>query len=313
MTSVFSGECEFEKAGSFGNGHRSLEQSLANEQFAAIARTFIANIDRLSFLWGLPIQLVHWTGVLVTTTCAARLQSGVPIDDSKKDSSPDFERIWNEIFSKKINRISAEEALARGSQGLNTLLDMKAPGYSINPAEEGVQATLAAMLMAAYAALETLASDLWIEAVNQFPVLAENWSENNKDKQLPLNVLAGYQFNASASMGRILHDTRRVTFESWNDVKKAYSGAFKDEIADAFEPADALFKVEKARHLFAHRGGVVDRQFKEQMKKFAEFSDLAVGERLRLTGPVVRDYIFVCTNCARELAQRVDNWVTRNC
>jgi hypothetical protein len=50
-----------------------------------------------------------------------------------------------------------------------------------------------------------------------------------------------------APMGSILHDTRKISFESWNDIKKAYSHAFKKSVDDAFDPPEALLKVEKIR------------------------------------------------------------------
>ena len=57
--------------------------------------------------------------------------------------------------------------------------DQSGPG--IPPAREGVEAVLAAMVVASYAAFETLAADLWVAALNRHTVLADNWADKNKD------------------------------------------------------------------------------------------------------------------------------------
>lgn len=310
MATVFSGDCQFEQAGNFGSDYRSLAQSLANERFRIVAATFIANVDRVGFLAAMPIQLIYWTGLVATTTCATRVACGGTIEDSSKDSAPEFEERWNAIFREKIDNTNERGAWSRGAQQLNALLSLEPTKSGVNPAEEGVQACLAAILTGSYAALETLAADLWIEAVDQFPRLAKNWVKKNPEKQILANVLAGSGFNLSDRMGRTLHDTRKVSFESWNDIKRAYSHAFEDALDGVFDPPERIFKVEKTRHLFAHRGGIVDRQFKEQMKEFPEFADVVQGERLRLTGPVVRDYLSSCIACACALAQQVDSRAT---
>lgn len=307
MGLVYSGDYQFEEAGNFGSGFVGLPDSLSNPQFVAIAKSFSDNIKRVSCLAGMPIQLIFWAAFTTQVGCSARAKLGLAPDDHSRDDDEAFAEIARELHKKQLDSVTAYAVYSIGSQNLNALLKARAR-LPTNPVAESLEATLAAMLTATYAALETLAADLWIEAVNQFPALARNWFEKNPDKQVPGNVLAGYDFNASGSMGRILHDTRRVSFESWYDVKKAYSQAFKGEIDEAFEPADLLLKAEKTRHLFAHRGGQIDRKFKEDMEPFPEHDELVQGERLRLTGPVVRDHIKTCVGCAVALAQRVDTW-----
>jgi hypothetical protein len=107
-------------------------------------------------------------------------------------------------------------------------------------------------------------------------------------------------------MGKILHETRRVTFESLSEIRRAYSHAFKGTLDEAFEPVNDLVKVEKTRHLFAHRGGVVDRKFKDDMQSYQEYSELKINERLRLTGPVTRNYIDTCVRSGVALVLLAD-------
>jgi len=162
--------------------------------------------------------------------------------------------------------------------------------------------------MASYAAFETLAADVWIAAVNRDFSLAKNWIDKNSERQIPTSVLAGNNFNVSSLMGTILHDTKKVSFESLNDIRNQYFQTFKGELEGAFEPSDDLVKAEKTRHLFAHRGGLIDQKFKTQMSKYPEYADAVVGERLRLTGPVTGAHVNACAKCGVALLKQVDNW-----
>jgi hypothetical protein len=170
-----------------------------------------------------------------------RYARGLDPNDPKDDLTPDFIQHSRGIFRELED--PPEKVHGIGKEVLSSLLDKGEPRPL--SAGEGVEAAFAAMTTSAYAALETLAADLWIEAVNRHPNLARNWFEKNPDKQLPGSVLAGYGFNASASMGTILHETRRVTFESWGDIRKAYEYAFKGELAEAFEPWRPIHRAEK--------------------------------------------------------------------
>ena len=74
---------------------------------------------------------------------------------------------------------------------------------------------LAAMITSAYSAFETLAADLWVAIVDMHFELAANALD---DKQLPANVVAGYGGDISKVGGRVLRDTKKVTFDSLNGI-----------------------------------------------------------------------------------------------
>jgi hypothetical protein len=238
----------------------------------------------------------------------ARYRCGVSPEDESKDDEPGVHD--------KIIAVYDEIVESRGAYPLdfsanvlgNFLGDKAVPG--IGPACEGIEAVLAAMVMASYAAFETLAADLWIAAVNRHHVLATNWIEKNSERQLPANLIASYGYNTSQSMGTILRDTKKVSFESLGDIRNAYRQAFKGEMDAAFEPAEELIKAEKTRHLFAHRGGLIDQRFKSDMKDLPEYENMVVGERMRLIGPVARLHVTACANCGVALLKGVDDWST---
>jgi hypothetical protein len=297
------GKYDYQLAGYFGREYKEIDKSLVNQEFADIARSFIRSIDRIAFLYELPVQLIYWSTHLSRVRMTTRHRLGIDPNDPSKDGSPEFLENAQAVY--KQLRGSNDAIFDFGANVISSMLDGKQP---VLAAGEGVEAAFAAMAMNAYATLETLAADLWIAAVNRDHKLAVNWQEKNSEKQVLVSVLAGYGFDVSSNMGTVLHETRRVSFESWGEVKKAYTHAFKGELDDAFEPQRPIYLAEKTRHLFAHRGGMVDRKFRDEMKGFPEYSSLVVGERLRLTGPVVRDHVDACVKCGVALLQSVDTW-----
>jgi hypothetical protein len=103
-----------------------------------------------------------------------------------------------------------------------------------------------------------------------------------------------------------------VNFKSWDGIKSAYHAAFDGELDDAFQPSDQIFLAEKTRHLFAHRSGFIDTEFKQAVDSFPEYRDLVIGESLRLTGQVVKARVDACLQCGAKLLKGADKWVLNN-
>jgi hypothetical protein len=304
--SIFDGEYKFLEAGRFDRTYGSVPEALLNAEYKDLAESFKATFDRLLSLFELPLQLIYWSGKIAQIKFIARYRIGIDPEDTSKDQSLAFQ----ETFQTVLNEVTSTGGMAlRAAEGpLSGMVGDGLDGGGVPQAREGVEAVLAAMVMASYAAFETLAADVWIVAVNRDYSLAKNWIDKNSERQLPTSVLAGYDFNVSARMGTILHDTKRVSFESLNEIKNLYSQTFKGGVDGAFEPFDDLAKAEKTRHLFAHRGGLIDQKFKAQMAKYPEYANAVIGERLRLTGPVTGEHVNACAQCGVALLRQVDNW-----
>jgi hypothetical protein len=305
---IFDGKYEFREAGAFDKSYLISIQRLATTEFQPIANSFIASLRRVNNLFELPPQLIFWSTVMTEVTIAARVQRGMNPHDSSKDNEDDHREIALNIYNEMTGDLEHADVMGFGSYHLNEMLgDAHRP--ALPHATQGIEATFAAMIMASYAALETLAADLWVIAINQKSELAKNWIKENPSKQLSGPTIAGYDFDIASRMGTILHETRRVTFESLSEIRKAYSHAFKGKLDESFEPLNELVKVEKTRHLFAHRGGLIDRKFKDEMADFEEYAGLTIGERLRLTGPVTRDHITACIRTGTNLLKFADQWI----
>jgi hypothetical protein len=308
---IHEGTFSFLKAGEFDQTYRGLEWGLLTSEFKAPAATFAASFDRIAFLHGLPVQLIAWADNLATCVTKTRLAFGIDAHDESKDQDAEFRHQVSEAFS--IQRRTEVAATEFGGMHLDGMMEWET-SHNIHEgqATTGVQALFAAMIMGAYAALETLAADLWILSLNKIPQLAQNWVGKNAQRQIPMAALAGHNFNLSEKMGTVLYENRRVSFDSWNDIKTAYSEAFAGSLDTIFNGSNAVYLSEKTRHLFAHRGGLVDRKFRDEMKDIATYNGLIVGERLRLTGPVVRDHVDACLKCGSDLLKAADLWMIKH-
>jgi hypothetical protein len=308
---VHDGPSLFYEAGEFDQTYRGLDTTVGEPEIQAIALTFMASLDRIRHLHDLPIQLIAWADHLSTCHAKIRAEYGLAADDVSQDK--------NLIYGERVTQAFIEGRGKRdprdfGATRLEGMLSWEAKNSrgSDGSASTGTQALFAAMVMGAYAALETLAADLWVVAVNKRDSLATNWIKKNEGKSFSTATFLGHGFDLSGRMGTVLHDTRRVSFESWNDVRTAYAYAFAGAMDDAFNPLQDVYLAEKTRHLFAHRGGLVDKKFLGEMKDFSEFSGTVVGERLRLTGPILKARADACIKCGADLLVGVDQWILKN-
>lgn len=301
---VHEGKYEFLTGGEFDQTYRYIDELLSIGEFKTVAETYIANFDRIRFLHDLPIQLISWSDHLATCHIKARLIHGFPVDGDTHNDEDEYRDTVNELFIKEGNK---RDPRGWGASQLDGMMNWEDKNTGANnPAVAGVQALFAAMIMAAYAALEALASDLWIAALNKKSKFATNWIARNPDKKLPTYVFSKYGFNLEDKMGTVLHLEHKVSFEVWSEIKEAYSHAFGGDLDKCFEPAEEIRKAEKTRHLFAHRGGIIDQKFKDEMKRYSEYDGLVVGERLELTGEIVRKHVDACLKCGAELLTTVD-------
>lgn len=305
---IFDGGYEFIRvAGGFLHNYRELPSVLTHAEYKEAAKPFVASFERLRFLFEMPIQLIYQAGMSMLVSCIARYRCGINPQDESRDGETEVRQAIVTAVAEMVANYDSEKSFNVGYTMLDHFLEVP---QTPNPARESIEAVQAALVMSAYAAFETLAADLWITAVNRRHQLARNWLEKNPDRQLPGNVIAGYGFNLERVMGTILRDTKKITFESLDDIMKTYKDSFKIDVDSIFDPVEDLIKAEKTRHLFAHRGGLVDQKFKSQMSRYPEYAAALIGERLRLTGPVTASHVGACCKSGIALLKTVDSWST---
>jgi hypothetical protein len=301
MSKDYEGDLQYGMASQIDLNFRTLAAETENVEYRKVAVAFSENLERIISLHSLPVDLIHWAEIMAQSTIMARANAGVPINSNASDpqlasqSQAIFQQIFTEVFRGGLEA-GANSVWARGGGILKQLIKAEITDekdYVIG----GISALFASIIILGYAALETLASDLWVIAVNQKPELAANYTEKNPDKQITLDVLKKYNFDLSGVMGHVLKDANRVNFKSLDNIRKAYKDAFKAQLDAAFVPYDDIRHAEKTRHLLAHRGGLIDAKFKEEMAGFEGYGDLEIGKHLLLTGTLVQKHLSTMVQC----------------
>jgi hypothetical protein len=206
-----------------------------------------------------------------------------------------------------------------------------------------VEGLLSSMVLGTWTAFETLAGDLWDEALNvapkrlamlggdarrieqktgsrmkkrQDPVAQANEAaEGENEDEIPdravslklMHRLSGGKFNLSRSMGTLQRE--ELEFDSLKGIRAAYSRAFYKPIsADIDESLSDrhLDAVQLVRNLLAHRAGIADQTYEDRAKKLPVIPRLKKNERLNLTGALVADLMKPVIQMSIRLISGVD-------
>lgn len=172
---------------------------------------------------------------------------------------------------------------------------------------------------AAWAALESLAKDMWVVSVNtSLDQLGKNAlntqdarSRSNETKSISAKWLSKYQFDLRHCMGTLLvEDEKKFTFDSPERIRKAYTSAF-DEPAEFIRiwvaSSEELHLLNLVRNLIAHKAAIVDERFNNQAGL-----DLPMGKPLPLNTTNVLQLVDVAVNVGCKLLEFVDKWFTTN-
>jgi hypothetical protein len=210
----------------------------------------------------------------------------------------------------------------------------------------GMEVILHAALLGTFTAFESCATDLWIKAVDLRPktlacnvVLLNTTASRREDKKggadstksapkqnepgIKFSALASHDFNVSARMGQLLKDEGRANFTSLWGLKIAYYDAFRtpgDSDNRTSAPLVTFFEsnysnlksLEAIRNLLAHRGGIVDEQFLDEVQPHSPaLHALPVGEVIPADGMMVSDYLRVAINASVFLVNFVAEWLDK--
>lgn len=200
----------------------------------------------------------------------------------------------------------------------------------------GTDALSEALILWTYTIVESLSTDLWLEAVNLRPrTLAVNvinsdaFEDEEAERKRPkpsiaLEALAPYGFNLTTCMGQLLKDKKQVSFESFKGVEAAYCAAFlipeskkkrltSKGLIDIFEPHRKTIKhLECVRNLIAHKGGRVDAKFLRQLSNL-KISGATYTEKkpYPIRPSEIGSFAFSALTFTTDLLAFVDNWLCR--
>jgi hypothetical protein len=178
---------------------------------------------------------------------------------------------------------------------------------------------MGAMLIGLWTALESLAQDTWITAVNACPApLANNvmaapdatLKTGNQSKSLSYSHFSGSNFDFRNTMGNLLFAERKVDFQHFNGIRAAYNVAFAGELEAIFQPYQiGLFRLEATRNLLAHKGGIIDAKFLRRIGDEPGFVDAKENNLLWISGSYVATQANSVSAFAGRLVSAVDKWL----
>jgi hypothetical protein len=197
-----------------------------------------------------------------------------------------------------------------------------------------IEALLSAILMGAWTAFESSASDLWRRAVNLRPFslgeycwqsrkskakdIEDTSAEREQRKSVPFALLKEHRYDISKVIGSILEERRVVNFDSLGGIRAAFEATFmldethpSTKLKDIFDHHNAdMISLQAMRNLLAHRGGVVDQSFLDEVSKSSKYlSELSLGSNLPLDGEFIAKYVDVSSKMSVELIRYVDKWL----
>ena len=165
------------------------------------------------------------------------------------------------------------------------------------------------MISGAWSAFEAMAADLWIAALNKDPKkLALNYASKNGQKNFIISQLAEYQFNIKYRIEELYKNHKKVSFDTLNDIKIAYSQAYGIFENEVLGDTKELFIAEKTRHLIAHRSGIVDAEYAKFVRNTEPYGGFCIGNPIPLNGPLVAVLIESCASAGIKLLNFVDKW-----
>lgn len=206
------------------------------------------------------------------------------------------------IAAHAMGKGDVREGLAAGSMAAESYIEV------IPVVRDGFKPLYSSVIIGAWTAFESLATDLWIKALNIRPkklglkaLKSQHRGQDSTDRQHPPNkphtlsvdLVAKYNFDLKA-IGHILWRERQFDFNSFYQLKATYKAVF-DEAEKWFsgKTPQAMVYLEAMRQVLVHRGGRVDHFFEERVTKHPVLSKLRIDDdiqsvidaRLRLSRP----------------------------
>ena len=199
-----------------------------------------------------------------------------------------------------------------------------------------IESLLLSELVGIWGAFETLAGDLWEEAVNCCPrylarmggqqkriekmVSSKTSSQtggadqSSPGKQIDLKEIdefTGGGFDLSRKMGTFLRDWN-VGFSSLEKIRRAYSASFtrRHERVDELLSNKHLDTLALIRNLIVHKAAIADEEFVRRVKVLPVAPTLNIGERLIPNGVAVLSLVQPVVRCGVDLIREVDEWLS---
>jgi hypothetical protein len=176
-----------------------------------------------------------------------------------------------------------------------------------NATANSIDALFAMIILDSWAAFEFLASDLWVATMNEENGTLASRLELSGVLRNPTWETTKY--NIKTSYGSYCLETRRVSFQRIENIKRIYAATFGEDIRKLFDDVEGgyIYALYAFRNAFLHRGGDADQTFLEQVQRFPEFKETSVGNKLLPDGEQVKKMRDASVQLGRQLIQIADN------
>jgi hypothetical protein len=274
--------------------------------------TFVAHATEIEYLLNLPAILTYlslfgerrlalWTRALVKTKHVLDYSS----ETAKAEVYAEVERMWADSKNDEQDAQSKDQEVDRRLEAL----------HEVSEVYESLQALLRSAISAMWTALEYLASDLWITAVNKRPKTlgqrAIGQISNSPDgvelsaHAISFRILAERDFDLRSCLGTVLKPA--FDFTRVEGIQRAYRCLFGKDDVTLCLGGDTLKELQIHRNLLVHKAGIVDAPFKAVVK-----TPVKIGERMLYDGPEACRLADTAIQSAARLATLVGEWLTNN-
>jgi hypothetical protein len=283
--------------------------------------SFVTNAIRIRSMLVLPVHLASLTGLYQKFSDEAILaiKGSINADLSDESARMQIRARGSELWAAWLAREDSQRITT--DYGIDILTNrVKADS---NPfLWLGHESILIAQVTGMWTAFEVLSGDLWEASLNSHPhTLAElkgrkfkkqgqaygNKVPKDDENQIRLGIVQRHGWNISEKMGTILKEKFR--FSELAQIRDAYWKAFgSKEIGEIIE-RDCISTLAALRHIFVHRAGFVDRQFKRDTSACALVATIEEDQRVPIDGPFVRALISPVLAAVGDLIAAVDKWM----
>lgn len=234
----------------------------SQESIKAIVRAFQSNLQSSISVASVPFKLTH-AGVHdrrfphIYSAERIRQLSDDEISDEERDRRAlELARgiMRSRVQEQKFNNGVIAEIVHSLSQTLNDL-----------EMERAALELLRQTAVMVWGALEVVITDTIVEVLNRRPSLvsealtSETFKRLGLSKAIPIEILPGFNFNLSASMGTIMFGERRL--DSLPAIIAVCDDLYKNSELSSKLKDTNLWVLGQRRHLIVHRRGIVDAQY----------------------------------------------------
>jgi hypothetical protein len=305
-------------ASQFSKDYRQVASNLASETLKPIVVAYAMNMERVTTMGVFPVECIYWSILASKVGAMARVRCGHTVEDTAQDRlDPRVREVALRLLHAEIIQkltlppvVDSNIAWLDGTSFLKFLIHtFKESGSEFNT---GIDSILYAMILNAYAAFESLATDLWYESCNASDALALQYIKEHPDMTLASGMFGRYGTNFHGIMGNAFREFKKGKFQTLDELIGTYRASFGASIDSVFSAHPDVIAAGKVRHLVAHRGGLVDEKFKQELSAYPALSGVMVGSYLPVDGPLVCSLVDALARTSTDLILFVDAWIKAN-